>query len=50
MVCALEHLVPSDKVLVTHKIGSWSHHLVEDAEDTADGAKDPGDVEAFVDD
>ena len=33
----------------THKVGSWSHHLIEDAKDLVDGVEDPGDdVEALV--
>ena len=43
-VCALKHLLPSWQGPCTHKVGSWSHHLVEDVEDPGDG------VEAFVDD
>ena len=43
-VCALNHRVPSWKGPCTHKLRSWSHHLVEDIED-------PGDrLEALVDD
>ena len=43
--------VPNWQGPCTHKDGSWSHHLIEDAEDPADGAEDLGDgVEAFVDD
>ena len=35
----------------THKDGSWSHHLVDDAEDPVDDVEDPGDgVKALVDD
>ena len=35
----------------THEDGSWSHHLVEDAEDPADGPEDPWDgVKALLDD
>ena len=50
-VCALKHLVPSWQSPCTHKVGSWSHDLVEDVEDPADGVEDPGDgVEAFLDD
>ena len=50
-VCALKHLVPSWQGPCAHKARSWSHHLVEDAEDPFDGAEDPEDgVEAFVDD
>ena len=36
-VCALKHLLLSWKGPCTHKNGSWSHHLVEDVEDAADG-------------
>ena len=50
-VCALKHLVPSSQGPCTHKDGSWSHHLVEDAEDPADSVEDPGDgLEALIDD
>ena len=42
-VCALKHLVPNWEGPYTHKAGSWSHHLVEDVEDPADGVEDPGD-------
>ena len=50
-VCALKYLVPSWQGPCTHKVQSWSHHLVEDVEDPVDGAKDPkDDVEAFADD
>ena len=35
----------------SHKVGSWSHHLVDDVEDPGDDAEDPGDgAEALVDD
>ena len=35
----------------THKVGSWSHHLVDDVEDLTDDVEDPGDcVKALVDD
>ena len=43
-VCDLKHLIPSCQGPCTHKDGSWSHHLVDDAEDLGD------DVEALVDD
>ena len=50
-VCALKHLVSSWQGPYIHKDGSWSHHLVEDAEDPVDGGEDPEDgVEVFVDD
>ena len=39
------------QVPYTHKVGSWSHHLVDDAEDPGDDAEDPGDgAKAPVDD
>ena len=41
---ALNHLVPSWQGPCTHKVGSWSHHFVDDVEDPRDG------VEALVDD
>ena len=50
-VCALNHIVPNWQGPCTHKVGSYSHHLVEDVEDPADGDEDPRDgVEAPVDD
>ena len=49
MVCALKHLVPSWQGPCTHKVGSWSHHLVGDAENLADDVEDPRDgVEALM--
>jgi hypothetical protein len=51
MVYALEHLVASWQGPCTHKDGSWSHHLVDNAEGHVGDAEDPGDsVEAPVDD
>ena len=51
MGCALKHLVSSWQGLCTHKVESWSHHLVDDAEDPTDDDEDLGDcVEAPVDD
>ena len=51
MGCALKHLVSSWQGPCTHKVGSWSHHLIDDAEDPADDAEEPGyGVEALVDD
>ena len=41
MSCALKHLVSSWQGPCTHKVGSWSHHLVDDVEDLDDDAKDP---------
>ena len=50
-VCSLKHLVPNWKGPYTHKVQSWSHHLVEDVEDLADGAEDPEDyAEDIMDD
>ena len=47
MPCALRHLVSSWQGPCTHKFWSWSHHLVDDADDV----EYPGDcVEAPVDD
>ena len=49
-VCALKHLVPSWEGPCTHKDGSWSHHLVEDAEYPTNGVEDPRDgPEALID-
>ena len=48
---ALKHLVSSWQGPCTHKVGSWSHRLVDDVEDPVDNAEDPEDgVEALVDD
>ena len=48
---ALKHLVPSWQGPCTHKGGSWSHHLVDDAEDPVDDDEDLGDdAKAIVDD
>ena len=48
---ALKHLVRNWQGPSTHKVGSWSHHLVDDAEDPGDDAEDPWDcVESIVDD
>ena len=50
-VCSLKHLVPSWQGPCTHKVGSWIHHLIEDAEDPGDGVEDLRDgSEVFVDD
>ena len=50
-VCSLKHLVPSWQGPCTHKDGPWSHHLVEDVEDPADGGEDPRDgPETVMDD
>ena len=49
-VCSLKHLVPNWQGPCTNKDGSWSHHLLEDVEDPADGIEDPGDgPKALVD-
>ena len=52
IVCyALKHLVSSWQGPCTHKVGSWSHHLVDNVEDHVDDVEDPGDgVESLVDD
>ena len=51
LVCALKHLVPSCQGPCTHKVGSWSHHLVNNAEDPANDVEDLGDgVEVLVED
>ena len=47
----MKHLTPSLQSPYTHKAGYYSHHLVEDAEDSTDGVEDPEDGgKAFVDD
>ena len=33
----------------THKVGSWSHHLVDDAEDLVDDVEDFGDCAETLD-
>ena len=52
MGCYLKRLVPNwQGRLCTHKVGSWSHHLVDDVEDPGDDVEDPGDgAEALADD
>ena len=51
MGCALKHIVPSWQGPCIHKVGSWSHHLVNDAEDPIDVDEDIGyDVESLVGD
>ena len=47
----LKYLVSSWQGPYTHKVGSWSHHLVDNVEYSDVDAEDPGDgVEDPVDD
>ena len=47
----LKYLVSSWQGPYTHKVGSWSHHLLNDVEYPIDNVEDLGDgVEAHVDD